>query len=127
MCISCVSRRYELELQCAFSLIVKERTIDFVAKSLEERDSWLQHLNILLVHQRTHDTEKVITRRDVVEELHAISFQIAKLNKQTNKAKAKVKRQSQYVARDRQAIERMSKVNEGMSMRFSRHASSGLL
>merc|ERR1711998_551452 len=71
---------HELELRCAFSIIVKERTIDFVAPTPEARDQWLQHLNILLVHQRTHDTEKVITRKEVVDELHLMSFQIAKLN-----------------------------------------------
>ena len=57
-------RPYELELKCAFSIIHKERTIDFVAKTPEDRNNWLQHLNILLVHQRMHDTEKVIQPND---------------------------------------------------------------
>ena len=54
-----------------------------MAKTPELRDAWLQHLNILLVHQRTHDTDKVISRKDVVDELHMMSFQIGKLMKQT--------------------------------------------
>ena len=104
--------RYELELRCAFSIIVKERTIDFVAPSPRERDSWLQHLNILLIHQRTHDTERVITRKDVVEELHMISFQIGKLMRQSSKAKARIARLSQHMDADKQAIKRMSQVAE---------------
>ena len=87
-------RPHELELTRAFSIIVKERTIDFVASTSAERDAWLQHLNILLVHQRSFDTEKVITRKDVVEELHMMSFQIGKLLKQRAKASESVLRAS---------------------------------
>merc|ERR1719262_732684 len=111
-------RPYELELRCAFSIIVKDRTIDFVAKSGEERDAWLQHLNILLVHQRTHDTEKVINRKDVVEELHMMSFQIGKLMKQTSKAKARVRRASVHLQADKLAISKIAE-ESSTSMRPS--------
>ena len=112
-------RPFELELRCAFSIIVKDRTIDFVAKTPESRDEWLQHLNILLVHQRTHDTDKVMGRQDVVNELHMMSFQIAKLNKQTSKAKARVKRASMFVGADKAALARITEREAPVSTRSS--------
>jgi len=101
-------RPYELELKCAFSILIKDRTIDFVAPSPTLRDAWLQHLNILLVHQRTVDTKKVITRKDVVDELHLMSFEIAKLNKQRAKAGSKVRRVSVHLNSDKMRLKKIS-------------------
>ena len=96
-------------LRCT-CIIIKDRTIDFVAPSPEARNNWLQHLNILLVHQRTHDTEKVMTRKDVRHEMHLMSFQIGKLNKQAAKAKSRVRRASMHMGADKKAVARMSMI-----------------
>jgi len=109
-------RPYDLELSRAFSIIVKERTVDFVASNATERDTWLQHLNILLVHQRSFDTEKVITRKDVVEELHMMSFEIGKLLKQRARASERVVRAAKFLAADKRSLERVTESHEAIDV-----------
>lgn len=46
----------------------------------------------------------MITRKEVVDELHLMSFQIAKLNRQRAKAGDKVKRASQHLDADNRRI-----------------------
>jgi len=101
-------RPYELELKCAFSIIIKDRTIDFVAPTPALRDAWMQHLNILLVHQRTTDTKKVITRKDVLNELHLMSDEVAKLKKAVNKAGNKVRRASVHLNADKKNLAKVA-------------------
>jgi len=71
----------DLVLTSAFSVISKDRTLDFVAKDQESRDLWLSNLQMLLVNRATQDTATVMGRNDVVKELRAMSFQIGKLHK----------------------------------------------
>ena len=77
----------ELELSCAFSIIAKERTLDFVAQTPQLRDVWLANLQMLLVNRATHETSKVMGRVDVVEELRTMSMAIGKLRKQATAAR----------------------------------------
>ena len=97
-------RPYELELGRAFSIIVKERTLDFVAPTPADRDAWLKNLNILLVHQRMHDTANVLSRADVVDEMRAMSFQIGKLVKQRGQANERRRKASVHLSADKLRI-----------------------
>jgi hypothetical protein len=68
----------------------------------------MQHLNILLVHQRTTDTKKVITRKDVLNELHLMSDEVAKLKKAVNKAGNKVRRASVHLNADKKNLAKVA-------------------
>merc|ERR1719502_2478708 len=80
-------RPQDLELSCAFSIIAKERTLDFVAATPQLRDAWLSNLQMLLVNRATHDTAKVMGDRHVAEELRAMSFAIGQLRRRATQAR----------------------------------------
>jgi len=85
-------RPKELALECAFSIISKERSYDFVAADRAGRDAWLSHLQMLLINRATHDTQKMMSRGEVVEEMRALSFRISKLSKKLMSAKVELSR-----------------------------------
>lgn len=80
-------RPNELAVAHAFSIISKERTLDFIAPNQAERNTWLSNLQMLLVNRATQDTAKVMGRDDVNTELRAMSFAISKLARRVTAAR----------------------------------------
>jgi hypothetical protein len=91
----------ELEEACAFSILAKERSLDFVAPSEAVRDAWLANLSLLLVSRATLDgTAAVMGRDDVLGELRAMSADVARLKRQQAAA---MTRQRSFSAAGRQS------------------------
>lgn len=53
-------RPEQVRYECTFSIISRERTLDFAAASEESRAEWLHYLRLILVQQHTVDSDAVV-------------------------------------------------------------------
>jgi len=91
-------RPQDLQTSCAFSIITKDRTLDFVCQTRQQRDQWLSNMQLVLVNKATLDEEikggsikggksataKMMGRTDVAEEMRTMSLHVNALRKKVD-------------------------------------------